>query len=253
VELLCVDDSPRTWTVFNDAYSFTLLRTWQGRVDYRRRRVDGGPGEIFCSEPGEVHSAVPTGEGIGSFRVVMMSPSMFEEQCRVEGLRGAVHFGSIITKATPRFGGALRALHTVLQSDATSLEVQSRLAGVAQAAIAEVTESLPRPVTRLPARGSIQQLRDLLHSSEGSRVSLIDFARNAGMSQFQLLRSFKRMYGLPPHAYELTMRVGRARAMLRQGYTVAEAAAANDFTDQSHLTRHFRRIFWGFTPGRYVR
>jgi AraC-like DNA-binding protein len=39
---------------------------------------------------------------------------------------------------------------------------------------------------------------------------------------------------------------------LRRGYTVAEAAAANDFTDQSHFGRHFRRI-WGLTPREYLK
>ncbi len=252
VELLCADDTPRTWTVFNTAFSFAMLRTWQGRVDYRRRRVDTGPGEVFCAEPGEVHTAAPVGDGVGSFKVLMVSTETFEAQCRVEGLRGSVHFGCSVAKATPRFGGALRAMHAALDSDATSLEVQSRLAVVAQAAIGEVMEPLPRPLARLPARSSIQELRDLLHSSEGSRVRLIDFARKAGMSQYQLLRGFKQLYGLPPHAYELNMRVERARYMLRQGYTAAAAAAANDFTDQSHFTRHFRRI-WGMTPGQYAR
>lgn len=252
VELLCADDTPRTWTVFNMAFSFAMLRTWHGRVDYRRRRVDTGPGEVFCAEPGEVHTAAPVSNGVGSFKVLMISTETFEAQCRVEGMRGPAHFGCSVAKATPRFGGALRAMHIALDSDATSLEVQSRLAVVAQAAIAEVMEPLPRPVTRLPARSSIQELRDLLHSGEGSRVSLIDFARKAGMSQFQLLRGFKRLYGLPPHAYELNMRVERARLMLRQGYTATAAAAANDFTDQSHFTRHFRRI-WGMTPGQYAR
>jgi AraC-like DNA-binding protein len=251
VELLCADDTPRTWTIFNDRFSLTLLRTWRGRVDYRRRRVDGGPGEVFCTQPGEVHSAVPSNEGVGSFKVLLVSEQAFAAQCRVEGLRAPPHFGRIMAKATPRLGGALRSMHAALEGEATALELQSCLAVMTQAAIAEVLEPLPRPNTRLPARDGIQRLRDLLHSAEGSRVSLLQFARDSGMSQFELLRGFKRLYGLPPHAYELAMRVERARTMLRQGYTVAQAASAHDFTDQSHFTRHFRRIL-GVTPGAYA-
>jgi AraC-like DNA-binding protein len=238
VELLCADETPRTWTVFNSTFAFAMLRTWHGRVDYRRRRVDAGPGEVFCSEPGEVHSAVP---------------ATFEAQCRVEGLRPPPHFAQIMAKATPRLGGALRNMHAaLLEGEATLLELQSRLAVLTQAAIAEVIEPLPRPVTRLPVRESIQQLRELLHNSQGERVSLLEFAQSSGMSQFQLLRGFKRMYGLPPHEYQLNRRVELAREMLRRGYTAAQAAAANDFADQSHFTRHFRRI-WGLTPGQYAR
>lgn len=252
VELLCADETPRTWKIFNVAFSFAMLRTWKGRVDYRRRRVDAGPGEVFCSQPGEVHCAVPINDGLGSFKVVQISEQAFAAQCRVEGVRAPPQFRLSVTKATPRLGGALRLMHAALEGgEASLLELQSCLAILTQAALAEVLEPLPRPITRLPARDSIQRLRDLLHSAEGSRISLLEFARDCGMSQFELLRGFKQRYGLPPHAYELAMRVERARAMLRKGYTVAQAASAQDFSDQSHFTRHFRRI-WGVTPGAYA-
>jgi AraC-like DNA-binding protein len=247
---LCAEQTPRTWTVFNPTYALTVLRSWKGRVDYRRRRVQAGPGEVFCSEPGEVHTAVPV-EGVGSFKVLMLDKAVFDEQCHLEGFGPSPHFRAIIAKATPRLGGALIALHAALEDDATALEVQSRLAVLAQAAIAEVLEPLPRPSTRLPTRDNIQRLRDLLHSGEWARTSLTEFARESGMSQYQLLRGFKRLYGMPPHAYELTMRVERARSMMRNGYTAAQAAAANGFTDQSHFSRHFRRL-WGMTPGQYA-
>jgi AraC-like DNA-binding protein len=83
-------------------------------------------------------------------------------------------------------------------------------------------------------------------------VSLLGFAREAEVSQFQLLRDFKRRYGSTPHAYGLHVRVERARSLLRSGASVADAAAAADFVDQSHFTRYFRRV-WTLTPGQYAR
>ncbi|TDD22012.1 AraC family transcriptional regulator [Nonomuraea diastatica] len=67
-----------------------------------------------------------------------------------------------------------------------------------------------------------------------------------------LLRSFRRAYGLPPHAYVVQLRVRRARALLERGTPPAEAAVAAGFCDQSHLSRHFRRMV-GVTPGAYQR
>jgi AraC-like DNA-binding protein len=66
---------------------------------------------------------------------------------------------------------------------------------------------------------------------------------------FQLARAFAKHVGLPPHAYHLQRRIERARAMLLSGTSAAEAAALTGFSDQAHLTRHFRRHF-GITPGR---
>ncbi len=42
----------------------------------------------------------------------------------------------------------------------------------------------------------------------------------------------------------------QARQLLAVGESVTDAAVAVGFFDQSHLTRHFRRIV-GVTPGRY--
>jgi AraC-like DNA-binding protein len=253
VELLCAENTPRTWTIFNVDYGFAMVRSWKGQVDYRRRRLPVGPGEVFCSEPGEAHSAIPRGtEGVGSFDVLQILPDAFQAQCRAEGLRLEPHFAAIVAKATPRLGGALDAMRVALASDASSLELQTRLAMLVHACISEVIEPLPRPAMRLPARAAVERLREVLHSTEGSRVRLLEFAEQVGVSQFRLLRGFKRAYGLPPHAYELNMRMQRARQMLRTGHSAAEAAAANDFTDQSHFSRHFRRM-WRMTPGQYAR
>jgi AraC-like DNA-binding protein len=68
----------------------------------------------------------------------------------------------------------------------------------------------------------------------------------------RFLRSFKRNIGMTPHAYQVQLRVDRARRMLAHGADVADAAAAAGFCDQSHLHRHFTRTV-GVTPGVYQR
>lgn len=66
-------------------------------------------------------------------------------------------------------------------------------------------------------------------------------------------------YGLPrplaarrPHALQLAYRIGTARRLLEAGQTIAAAAAAASFADQSHLHRHFQRGL-GVTPAEYQR
>jgi AraC-like DNA-binding protein len=44
--------------------------------------------------------------------------------------------------------------------------------------------------------------------------------------------------------------LNRALGLLRQGMSVAEAAVAIGFTDQSHFTKHFKRAY-GAPPGRW--
>jgi AraC family transcriptional regulator len=54
-----------------------------------------------------------------------------------------------------------------------------------------------------------------------------------------------------PHQYLIQVRVNNARALLMAGAgkrSVAAVAEAVGFADQSHLTRHMKRLL-GVTPG----
>ena len=86
-------------------------------------------------------------------------------------------------------------------------------------------------------------------ADESSRVpSLGELARMTGLSRYQVLRRFTKVYGLPPHAWLLRQRAERVRLLIRDGRTLTAAALACGFADQSHMSRVFVRQF-GFTPG----
>lgn len=94
--------------------------------------------------------------------------------------------------------------------------------------------------------------RDILHARMVDPPSLGELAAMVGTSRFALLRAFRGRYGLPPHAYLNQLRVRRAQVLLDDGAPAAAVAVAVGFADQSHLSRHFRRLV-GVTPGRYQR
>jgi AraC-like DNA-binding protein len=82
--------------------------------------------------------------------------------------------------------------------------------------------------------------------------TLAELAAMTGLSRYQVLRRFERTYGVPPHAWLLRERAERARVLIGDGASLAGAAAACGFADQSHMTRVFTRHF-GFTPGAWKR
>jgi transcriptional regulator GlxA family with amidase domain len=56
-----------------------------------------------------------------------------------------------------------------------------------------------------------------------------------------------------PHQYLIQVRVNNARWLLSAGSgerSLAEVASAVGFADQSHLTRHFKRVT-GLTPRQF--
>jgi AraC-like DNA-binding protein len=74
----------------------------------------------------------------------------------------------------------------------------------------------------------------------------------ASLSRFELIRRFRADTGMTPHAFQVNLRIARARALLAAGVTPAAVAADCGFADQSHLTRTFKRAV-GVSPGRYAR
>jgi AraC-like DNA-binding protein len=85
----------------------------------------------------------------------------------------------------------------------------------------------------------------------GAQITLRDIERSSGYSVYQIIRTFRRRLGMTPHAYLIRMRLHYAAERLLQGDTIAGAAAEAGFADQSHMTRHFKRVF-GTTPRQYV-
>jgi len=81
-------------------------------------------------------------------------------------------------------------------------------------------------------------------------VPLSDIAAAVHLSPFHLTRLFKQTLGVSPHQYLIQVRVNSARSLLTAGSgerSLAEVASAVGFADQSHLTRHFKRLL-GVTP-----
>ncbi len=79
-------------------------------------------------------------------------------------------------------------------------------------------------------------------------ISTPEIAHYIGISPSYFTRLFKEATGVAPYQYLIARRVERARELLTLfNMTVAEAARQVGFYDQSHLIRHFKRIY-GISP-----
>lgn len=130
-------------------------------------------------------------------------------------------------------------------------EAEVRLALVVDALQQRLTGTTEPPVVRRD-RPLAHRLRDLLDARVADGVTLPEAARVLGAHPTHLVRAFSGEFGIPPHRYLTGRRLDRARRLLLAGERPADVAAAVGFHDQSHLTRHFRRLL-GVTPAAYAR
>ena len=79
-------------------------------------------------------------------------------------------------------------------------------------------------------------------------LDLAALSREATMSRYHFLRTFKRATGLTPHQYVLSRRLRLAAARIRStAEPIAHVAAAAGFGDLSTFNRLFRSAI-GVTP-----
>jgi AraC-like DNA-binding protein len=112
--------------------------------------------------------------------------------------------------------------------------------------------SEPPPQARggLPP-GAARRVREYVEAHLSDSVDLTALAAIAGLSVYHFARAFKQSAGVTPHHYLINRRVERAQEMLaRTQLSLSEIALAAGFSDQSHLTRHFRQLL-GTSPGQF--
>jgi AraC family transcriptional regulator of adaptative response/methylated-DNA-[protein]-cysteine methyltransferase len=100
--------------------------------------------------------------------------------------------------------------------------------------------------------GAVERARLYLERHAGRAVPLAELAAHAGVSPWHLQRSFKRMLGVSPKAYQDARRVDQFKSRLRAGDTVSRATYEAGFGSSSRVYERSDALL-GMTPAAYRR
>jgi len=98
----------------------------------------------------------------------------------------------------------------------------------------------------------VRQAAEYLEQHPDQSIRLEDLARKVGLSQFHLQRTFKRIVGLSPRAFQQALRMKQLRTHLRDGETVSRAVYEAGFGSSRGVYEKGRNAL-GMTPGEYRR
>ncbi len=211
--------------------------------------VEAEAGDVITVNPSEVHDGSPLGNNGRSWQMLYFDPAVLADAFLAmtdSNSDSAELAHPVIHDATTAnyFQSLFRAMINP-QGGYSEIEGQENLLLL----LARLVER--RNCERAGAPKAIEQVRARIDDDPSAPLSLAELAAIGGVSQFQLLRGFSKMTGLTPHAYLVQRRLQRARKMIADGTTLAEAAQAAGFADQSHMTRLFVRSY-GMSPGVYA-
>lgn len=107
-------------------------------------------------------------------------------------------------------------------------------------------------IASVPRRNREAALRTYayLRGHMADPVVVGDLAQRERISEYALIRAYRREFSITPSQHLLSMRVDCARDLLVRGVSPADVAAATGFSDQAHLTRAFKQRI-GSTPAAY--
>lgn len=227
----------------HDTFAIGVVRAGTEELRIGDVEYNVTPGGVALINPDVVHTGTPIDDRGWTYRVFYPDVAVLTE---ITGSDSPWFTEPVAYD--PAAAAAILAAHRAAESGdrlAASASLVSALGGLWR-------RYGGRRTPEEPAGHAVSQTREILHERLVDPPTLAELAATVGVGQYALVRSFREKHGLPPHAYLNQLRVRRAAALLAEGVPVATVAVTVGFTDQSHLTRHFRRAV-GVPPGQYRR
>lgn len=201
-------------------------------------------GGVVLIEPYVWHACNPVAVTQWSYRMLYLQANWLHEVLGVQGLRFSQR-----TLNDARVVHELQLLSKALTHGATTAAAWTdQLCALLQSN--SLIHPLPQPLAEQDH--VVQSVLAQWHQDPEAAAHIHVMAQAQGMSTSQFIRRFKAVTGVTPGAYRLNIRLNGARRMLAQGVTLADAALAMGFADQSHLQRVFK-AHHAATPGGYAK
>lgn len=209
------------------------------------------PGSVIVFNPNEPHFGGVQQGAVWSYRALYLDSTaisnlngqIFERDC-------LVYFNSSLFDDRALASGITLA-HKLSQGGCSNLEMDSCLLDAVATLLARYGTPTPKPIKIGKEHWVVSKVKDYMQAHFSTDLRLADLSKTVDMTEFQLVRAFKKETGLTPHTYLNQVSLAHARKMLSAGEPFSVIASDVGFYDQSHLIRIFKQSF-GFTPGQYA-
>lgn len=221
-----------------------FMSVLQGSVTeiYTKKELTGRPSMSIFRPSGEVHSDQFYNAGGRLFLIEIENWWLNRVREYSIALDNSAHlYRELLSILTMKLYREFREMDSV-----SALVVE----GLMLEMIAEVSRNDKGSMAHKPPRW-VEQAREILHSQFFEHLTLTDIAHAVGVHPVHLGQTFRTYYHCTPGEYIRRLRIEFVcRELPTSDITLTDVALAAGFSDQSHLTRTFKR-HTGMTPAQY--
>ncbi|WP_338801565.1 AraC family transcriptional regulator [Pseudomonas sp. RSB 5.4] len=231
---------------------FSIGAITAGRSIYvhEQSTFDVAAGTVVLMNPGDVHACNPIDNQPWSYLMLYVETPWLTDLQHQLGFSNELEFRRFSSTHLndARLFRALQGLYAtlvdeqqdVLRKQSAAVEFFSDL----QLRLNPAEQPLREPNFKL------ERAADFIREHCTDLLSLEDICTAAQLSPSYLIRAFKQLYGMTPHAFVVNQRIQFARERLRSGQLIADVALEAGFADQAHFQRAFKQHL-AATPGQY--
>jgi AraC-like DNA-binding protein len=232
----------------HDGYSLGAIEAGVERFRYRGAEHLAPRGTLVMLNPDELHTGEAEDDGGWTYQMLYIEPQTLRE------MTGGDAFFADAAVHDPVLAHAFPATFNRMWHAPDDVAFLSDFTRLIDTIVARYGRNAPpvRPLSpqRLRRMASMRRVLDCIESQLGGPLHVDTLAAEAGLSTFHFVRAFSAAFHVTPHQYLQARRAARAKSLLAQRATPADAAAAAGLADQSHLNRWFKRAY-GVTPAQY--
>lgn len=235
---------------FHDTFSIGQITGGRSRYVNGSQRETVTAGDVVVMNPGDVHACNPIAGEAWSYRMLYVDRDWLaglQHDLGFSANRDLQAFSTTVARDPVLFAG-FAALARLLVDDAAEPLLKST---AIVAFFGEVQQRLdPATRGREDSAVKLQRAAEFISDNRTHRLTLEDICAASELSASYLIRSFKRRYGMTPHAYLINRRIQFGQDQLRRGRAIVDVAHEAGFADQAHFQRAFKRLL-AATPRQY--
>ncbi len=236
---------------FHEYYVIGFIEEGQRYMVCKGKEYIINPGDLILFNPYDTHSCEQIDGKTLDYRCINVKPGVMKKAVlEINGNENLPCFKQSVLYHSEIVSN-LRELHLKISQDESEFKKEELFLYLLEELIQTHSDlTILPPVSETSYE--IKTVCNYLEENYTKTITLNDLSVLTGWSKYHLLRSFTKQKGISPYSYLETIRVNHAKKLLEKGIKPIEVTFLTGFSDQSHLTKFFKRLV-GLTPKQYMR